>query len=131
MQSVVAGGRILYLRGEDVSLDLAARYPDYVWSERILYRADPVVTFPDEVLSVFDKIHTITLFSRRSAVVFTSLIRQYGLEKALKNINLLSLSAGVLDSAKDFDWRGRFVAQRPDTQSMIAVLTTLLQDGAE
>lgn len=128
-RSVPDGARILYLRGEDVSVDLVALLPRFVWIEAILYRAVPRLSMPDDILDLFPRLHTVTLFSKRAAEAFAGLVRRYELEKFLPGINLLSVSVRVLESVSAFDWRAVHVPSRPDRIGMQILLTYLLRAG--
>lgn len=119
--------RLLYVRGEDIRMDLRAVLNGYPIDEVIAYKALPITVFPPEVVDVFPKLHTLTLFSPRSGQILLNLLRKYELESACAQINLLSLSSSVLESVGSIPWKSAKVAEHPDSASMVSALTHLLR----
>ncbi|OIN86753.1 MAG: hypothetical protein AUJ12_03815 [Alphaproteobacteria bacterium CG1_02_46_17] len=122
------GARILYLRGAEIREDLVQALPQFTWDQQILYQARPVNGISPEIVANFQNLHSVTLFSARAGVVFADLIRHYGLEGLIGGINLVSISAAVEETVASLPWKKSVVASQPDTASMIAALTILLQE---
>lgn len=127
MARVPRFSRLLYVRGEDIRMDLRAVLSGYPIDEVIAYKALPVAAFPATVVEVFPQLHAVTLFSPRSGQIFLNLLRFYGLEAMCARINLLSLSSSVLESVGSIPWKSVRVAEHPDSDSMVSALTHLLR----
>lgn len=124
-QNIPAGGKLLYLRGEDVRYHLKTLLPDYQIHEIITYRANPAFSLHPEVLDKFDRINVITLFSARSGLVLKELIHKNGLISYVKNINLLCLSPSVVESMVEMEWRSCVVSDSPNQISVIEKLKSI------
>lgn len=116
---------LLYLRGEDVRADLAALLPEDSIEERIVYKAEPLSSLPQEIIDIFPRLHSICLFSPRTGVILSELIQKHDLEKHLGGINLLCLSHAVLESVSGFSWKSFHVCDLPDAGSMRSSLAKL------
>jgi len=116
---------LLYLRGEDVRADLAGLLPEAKIEERIVYKADPLSSLPQEIIDIFPRLHSICLFSPRTGVILSRLIQKHGLEKYLGEINLLCLSHAVLESVSGLSWKSFHVSDLPDAGSMRDSLSKL------
>ncbi len=128
VERLQGSARVLYLRGTDIREDLEKALPQFIWDQQVLYEARPVTEFPPHIRDNFTKLHSVTLFSARAGVVFADLIRHYGLEGAIRGINLVSISGAVEETVSLLPWKKSLVASQPDTASMISALTFLLRE---
>lgn len=122
---IPAGRTLLYLRGENVTYDLHRELADYQIHEVTTYCATPVAHFDPEVLEDFAQIDVITLFSVRSAAVLRHLIHENGLISYVKNINLLCLSASVVESMVEMNWKSCMMPDLPTQFSMLEKLKSM------
>lgn len=117
--------RILYLRGEDVSVDLSQSLGSAGFSceSRIVYRAAPRDIF-DEKLRTLIQGHTIaavSFYSQRSARIFAEGVKAYGLEGALCVTKALCISRPVVECVRVLPWADVLLAERPDGDAMRAL----------
>lgn len=126
--SEIPAGTLHYWRGEDVTRDLVGTYPAYQWTEIVMYRADAVRVLPNDLRADFPNLFCITLFSKRSGEILADLIKEYGLEMYVSDINLLCLSSQVLDSVSHFRWKAVYVARTADQSSLYHELETILRE---
>lgn len=127
LQGIPAKSKLLYLRGENVRMDLSRLLPDYDIDQHIVYKAEAVTRLSDDVVDIFSQLDVICLFSARSGAILGHLMQQHHLAGAEKTINLLSLSEAVLESVSDLNWKATYVADRPDVEAMGAKLKRVLE----
>ncbi len=130
---LVPGARILYLRGETVRHDMTARLPRHSVSEQIVYAMKPATTLGPETITALrqDEIAVVTLFSARTAEIFTNLVAREGLGTRLGGIKLLCLSGAVLESVDNLPWQRKEIASSPGRQPMLDVLRTWIEQAHE
>jgi len=119
---------IVYLRGREITCDVVPVLPHHRFSEIITYEAQESTGLPQAVLDVFGELHTITIFSSRSAQTLARLMRDYQLGSVTKSINLLSLSPQMLECCDGFEWKSCQSAVHPDQAGLTQMLRQLLED---
>lgn len=123
--------KYLYLRGEDISFDLATalRNHDLSCIETSVYKAHKTSIIPEDIRAHFQNgnIGAITLYSVRSAETLAALVRVHNLENALKSIHLLSLSANVLECVRMLPWAGTYIPAQPDSATLKTYAVELLK----
>lgn len=127
-EKLPAGSCLLYLCGEQVSRDIQVVLPDYKITSVLTYRAKAVEDLSAHIIADFPKLDIITLFSPRTGEILSSLIQKNGLMPRTGNIKLLCLSASVLESVGNIEWKSREVADAPTQDAMILKLKTMIAD---
>jgi uroporphyrinogen-III synthase len=127
-EKLPAGKRIVYLRGEHITLDLEKALAKYQVENVVTYCAREVADFDADVIDIFPQIAVVTLFSRRSAEILVNLLKKNNLVSVARTIKLLCLSSAVLESVQDIDWESCHVADRPDQAAMVEKLKDLIRD---
>lgn len=121
-KDVRAGARLLYLRGHDVSVDVAAALTaaGYVCESRIVYAADKVDTFLPEVVDFIRRgqIGAVAFYSTRTARNFCALVKAYGLESCFSDTKALCISAVVVECVRVLAWAEITMAARPTGADM-------------
>jgi uroporphyrinogen-III synthase/uncharacterized protein YoxC len=122
-------GKLLYVRGDDVAVDLAAelRPGGYDVRELVTYRSGPVVGLPENIKEIItsQQVAGVLLFSRASTQQFTKLLEIAGLTDAVRSIPVLCLSPAVLDFARNLPWVQTYTATTPDLAAMIDLVRQL------
>lgn len=118
-------GALLYLRGRDISIDMAAVLQEsgFRVDEWIAYTAEPVQAMPApadrrDKLAAYD---AVLFFSGRTARHFAKLVRGIHAEDGLQHTQALCISRKLVSCIHDLPWGGVHVARRPDRDSMIAL----------
>lgn len=129
------GARLLYPRGDQISVDLKMRLQAYG------YRVDPVITYqsvplaqlaPAVLASITRReVAAVALFSAHSARRFTELLRSHLREADWRGLNALCLSQRVLESVRHLPWARLDVAATPDMPGMLALLRAQKQWRAD
>jgi uroporphyrinogen-III synthase len=126
-----SGSRILYLRGDIISLDLKAKLLAYGFKaeELILYNTIYSKQFSDAMLELLkaQKIGSASFFSAKSAQVFIQHLRSAKLENCLRGSYAFALSQTIKKELQRIEWAKFFVANFPNQESLerkvIAVLS--------
>lgn len=123
-RTLVPAGEILYLRGETIRHDLKMHLPRSVIREQVVYAMQGAELLADTTRTAIRSgtLDTVTLFSARTAQVFSQLVGRQALTDDLRSIKVLCLSAAVLESVDNLPWRHAEVAGQPDRHGMLAVL---------
>jgi uroporphyrinogen-III synthase len=121
--------KLLYVRGRDVAVDLAAALHDFSLTPLIVYSANPAPSFAFALRTVLEKnkIHAVSFFSKRSAKIFMETIAKEKLEAALADIRALCISQSVLEYVRPECWREVYVSETPDRAGMQAMLKRINQ----
>jgi len=113
------GARLGYLRGADITHDLADIFGENL-EERIIYTALPATALPPENYTA------VAFFSKRTAEVFFGLYARAGRPPPLSSTKLLCISHSVLECvrirAEDSGERQFFTAKTPDRDGMTALI---------
>ena len=118
--------RILYLRGREISIDLAgdlAAAGHHVTS-RIAYAMEPAGA-PDLDLSLRlarGRIDAVTLFSPRAAAAYRSALGARGLRYCSSNLRHYCFSARVAEQLGDLQLGNLFIPSRPNLEEMLALI---------
>lgn len=120
--------RLVYLRGEEVRHSLPENLPRYQIAEYVTYVAQEARSLSSETIAAIrgGYLHTLVVFSPRTAAILAALLVRQDLVRFLSAINLLSLSGAVLESLKDFSWKEARIAKTPDSKALLAELSGLL-----
>ncbi len=125
LKSAGRNQRFLYLRGQDVSVDIksAMQSNDIIVDEAICYSAETVDHFSESFLDDLrnQRIGLVTLFSKRTAEVFVRLIRQQQKENSVDadQIDILCISQPVLEYVSSvFKKENIIVSDKPDMKAM-------------
>lgn len=133
--SVPPGEReLIYLAGEDIAFDmesaLAAR--GYRVRKIVCYKAAAAAEFNPAVLAEFraGRIGAVILMSPRASKLFDSLISASDLRGTAAKLRAFCLSEAVARALVSVDAAGKRVAERPDVDSLLALLRNdMMQDG--
>lgn len=119
------GARILYLRGEDISVDLEPplKQVGFKCESRVVYRAAPRDIFDEKLRTLIEgrAIAAVSFYSQRSARIFAEGIKAYGLEGALGVTKALCISRPVIECVRVLRWADVLLAERPDGDAMRAL----------
>jgi len=98
-------GRILYLRGEKISLDLAKEFKNI--SEIIVYKICENKFFSPQLLEFCQKnsFDEILLFSQNSAEIFYKLAKKHNLLEYFQGCQIVCLSEKILDNVSKFGFK--------------------------
>lgn len=119
-------GRFLYLRGKDVSHDLAARLANHKRElvEFIVYDAVARPVLPEKVLAALaaGEIEAALFYSRRTAELFLQAHAVMRPVTPLTRVRAYCLSAAVADVLPRQMFAGVEIAARPDEAALLALL---------
>lgn len=120
--------RLLYLRGQEVSLDMAvalSRAGHYV-DERIIYEAVGVDALNNVLVEQFQKgeIAAVTFFSKRSAEIFLHLAGAAEIIPLMNDIKILCISDAVVNYVHTVLNTHAYSASSPDGDGMIRLIET-------
>src|SRR5436190_12820392 len=84
-----AGGRLLYLAGEDRAGDLAGDLSAHgiAVETAVIYRAVARETLPGEIVNAIDRLDGVLHYSRRSAETLLRLAERAGLQSAVRGLS--------------------------------------------
>jgi uroporphyrinogen-III synthase len=72
----------------------------------------------------------VVLFSPRSATIFARQLRDAGLQSHCTTIAALCISAAAAEALAPLRFNGCYTAERPDQQSVIALVDTVARETA-
>jgi uroporphyrinogen-III synthase len=114
--------RLLYLRGEYVSGDIASEleWKGFSVDSVVLYRAIPASEFSHGLLDQFAQkaITDALFFSLRTAGTYLSLVERHGLTEAHRSMHAVCISEAVAEPLRMLPWHSVSVAQKPDMRHM-------------
>ncbi len=116
----------LYLRGVDITENIAAQLPHKICHEIITYRADSINVLPPEIAGQFASLDIVTFFSGRTAAAFSDIVTGTPFMEYLSHMTALSLSDKVLNSVHHLGWKQMLVAPKPDIDGMAQALKQLV-----
>lgn len=121
-------GKFIYLRGNQITLDIKAALKDagFEADEVVVYKSAAPDKFSDDFTHNVYKIQIATFFSAQSLENFMALVKKHNLKEAVKGIKLLALSEKIAQKANKYDWKGIFVSDLPNQQSLIEKLEEIL-----
>ena len=125
-QNIKEKNKILYLRGEVISADIASDLGPYGYDvdELITYRALPNVSFSSEFLAMVKsgQIGGISFFSKRTAMIFMSLASGNGVLKSLRHVPVYCISDHVASYVRESFIGDVWVSSSPDRRGMMELI---------
>lgn len=122
-------GALLYVRGQDVSTDLAATLhaAGFTVAEAIVYEARTVTTLPEPLQEQIRRheIHAITAYSRRSLHTLEMMIEKHGLAESASHITLACFSPAIAEAADKHLWKQVECADSSCEEAMRALFMRL------
>lgn len=119
-------GSLLYLRGEQVSRDLATELSPlgFTLSSLVLYRAVAATSLSDALCSSIAKgeLAGALFFSQRTAEVYAELAQSHALESKHRALTAVCMSAPVSHKLSSLPWKSLKVAAKPDERNMLNAL---------
>ena len=117
---------LLYLSGEDISVDVAALLASQSVSvERVIaYRAVAAAQLSPELIDALknNSISGTVFYSARTAEIATALLTQAGLSHAIETVDAYCLSLTIAEKAAALPWRRIHVAHIPTGDAMQAMM---------
>jgi uroporphyrinogen-III synthase len=119
---------LVYLRGEHIRHSLSECLCEYKITQYVTYTAKAASALSPETVAAIkeSRLHSLTVFSPRTAHILRELLVEHDLLPFLSAINLLSLSGAVLESLADLPWKDVRVAKSPESDALLAELSSLL-----
>ncbi len=122
---VPANGGLLYIRGEIITTDIAAKLAaeSFQVNSVILYRAIPATRLSKQLCREIENgaIAGALFFSQRTSATYAALMQAHGLEKAHTSIHALCMSETVAKPLSLLPWRSLHYADKPDMEHMLAI----------
>ena len=126
---------LLFPRGEHTAFPLAQKLREdgYHVIEHISYTATPASEFSQELITHIqqDSVQAVTIYSKRTAENFITLIKQHNLLAQLQNIKLLSISPAVVEYVHSQidrkDWPDTYSAEQANAESMLRLVNSVLK----
>ena len=105
----------------------SADTPDSVFEKKVIYKAEFIDDFPDNVVSAFQSgtINAVSLFSVRTAQNFIKLLENNKLDDVTGDIAVVCISDTVAEEIKTFKWGKIYVANNPNAGSLLEKLIAL------
>ncbi len=122
-QHYPAGARLLYLRGEDVSVDIAAELASrFTIDEIIPYRARAARSFSTSLRKALTQknVDAVVFFSLRTAETYAALAKQYSLTKPHQQAQAITMSKAIAKGLGSMRWRSIHIALKPTLESVIS-----------
>jgi uroporphyrinogen-III synthase len=123
------GKGIMHIAGRDIDCQAgdALTQANFTIDPWVVYDAQSVTTFAPSTLESIrhKKIDVVLLFSRRTALTFTRLIRSHQLEACCATLDAIGLSVPVTSALDSLPWRTLTAASHPTEDAVIARLKDL------
>lgn len=125
------GGKIIYLSGDPISLDIAEELNNAGFDAQrvITYKQIPSVEFGESFLSNLSSIRTATFFSLETFNVFAGLIEKRNLQESIGHISCIALSRKIADEVAKLGWADVDCCSQPNQDSMIRRIRNPLLDS--
>lgn len=124
-------GRLVYLRGDHVSTDLAGklRGSGFDVEEIITYRAEPISRLPDTVLTALatGQVQAVTAYSARSLTTLEQLMIQHGLDDVARILPLVCFSEAIARRASARMWQKTIHAKVATDTEMLRIFKHLFE----
>lgn len=124
-----SGGTLLYLRGREISADIAAdlRETGFTVHEIIAYEARAATALPAPLQARIraGRIHAAAAYSRRSLRILERLIAAHSLSDAATRMTLVCFSAAIAEEADRSLWERIETAESPCEAAMLEVFIRL------
>lgn len=113
------GGKLVYLRGEKISLDLttALREKGFDTDEVIVYRTEKPVELTERLVRNWGKVSAVTFFSKQTLSNFLQLRNKHKL--GLENVDALCLSEEIAKNASGAGFKKIHISAKANANSMI------------
>lgn len=125
-------GRLLHVAGSEVAGDLAGelRRRGFVVDRAVLYEARPAVALSTVGVRALAAgvVDFALFFSPRTAAIFVRLAENAGVADAIRFVTAISISAAADVALEALRFRARYIAARPDQQSLLCALDALLAE---
>ena len=123
-----AEGQTLFLPtavGQGTELAAALRGRGYRVLRRVVYRAAVAPVLPPAAVEALraGSVGTVLFFSPKTARGFVRLVRAAGLENTLKGVDAVAISGRTEMALRPLPWRHIRVAERPNQDAMLVLLT--------
>jgi uroporphyrinogen-III synthase len=119
-----ANGRLLYIRGEDITVDIAGglEAKGFGVDSVILYRATPAQSLSGHCTAEMTKgnVAGALFFSQRTAETYANLVHKHGLKDAHRSMRGLCISEAVAGKLRLLPWHSLHSADKPDMEHMLA-----------
>jgi uroporphyrinogen-III synthase len=126
------GAPLLHVSGKAAAGDLQGLLGGFGFRvERIIgYEAKKARGFTPQVLQMLQEgdINAVLLYSPRTAVIFSDLVRQSGLDEALGHVRFFCLSDAVGAKLARISAKAVLVAQSPDQDALLDLVEQCSQD---
>jgi len=120
------GGDLLHVAGTKVAGDLGGRLGEHGFSYRreVIYEAKRVPALDPAAIEAIrtGAIDGILFYSPRTASIFVELAERAGIKGDLDAVAAYCLSEAVARRIEDLTWRVIGIANRPDQESMLALV---------
>lgn len=120
--------RILYLSGDEVSLDIPAllNTRGFVAERTVVYQAEAETSLDVKVIASFraNAISAVAFFSPRSTEIAAELMAGEALLDHVPKADAYCLSLKVAEAAGQLPWRRIFTCPLPTSESMLELLST-------
>ena len=121
--------KLLHIRGEDIAYDINANlsYNNIIVDPLIIYKTTEILELTPCIINKFKnrELKFITLYSPKSAHIFTKLIKKYNLNNYLNSIKCLCFSDMVLNSVKDLNWESTHIPEKYEEESIYKLVRDL------
>lgn len=127
------GGHIVYLAGEDRSVDvpalLAAR--EITVTTLVVYRARAEITLAPSLVEALHRgeVGSVAFFSSNSADVAIHLLKQQVLEKYARDIEAFCFSQNIAKTAAHLNWKSLHTCHVPTKAAMTDLIISKLAKG--
>lgn len=120
------GGPLLHVAGTAVAGDLSGLLAaaGFACRREVLYDVRPATSLPDAARAALAG-HAVeggVFFSPRTAAAFVAALRGDGLSGACGGLTVFGLSTAVADALAGVEWRAVRVAERPNQESLLALI---------
>lgn len=124
-------GRLLYLRGADITVDIASalKQDGFTCDSVIVYRALATKQFSKQLCSAISqgKATGALFFSERTAAAYVKLTKKYNLKDAHQGLTAFSISNNIAITLEGLPWRAVLTATLPTTKSLLNKVNSLRQ----
>lgn len=126
---------VFYVRGDDISTDFSKILAKngIISQDFVAYKGNLSENMSIDALKSLKNrdVKAVLGFSTRGAAHFSTLVRQYGRETALKTAQALCLGEGVVESFRVLPFKEVVVAPTPDRYGMMSLLENLPNQNKE
>ena len=125
-------GELLHICGRDISVDIVALLQEQGFSARriTLYEAIAAEHLENAVIEAVreGRIDGVLFYSKRTAQIWSNLLRAEGLEEQSRNITAYCLAQSAADAAAALPFRDILTASHPEEAQLLDLLPPLAQN---